>query len=74
MNDSKGNEHVWHQVRIIVLLPLTIFLWMIGWTLYWIGDQRMSSRTAKKKTIQISKKGTFERETLKEDSPQQILA
>jgi len=74
MNDSKGNEHVWHQVRIIVLLPLTIFLWMIGWTLYWIGDQRMSSRTAKKKTIQISKKGTFERETLKEDSPKQILA
>jgi len=74
MNDSKGNGHVWHQVRIIVLLPLTIFLWMIGWTLYWIGDQRMSSRTAKKKTIQISKKGTFERETLKEDSPKQIVA
>jgi len=47
---------------------------MIGWTLYWIGDQRMSSRTAKKKTIQISKKGTFERETLKEDSPKQIVA
>jgi len=66
MNDSNGNEHVWHQVRIIVLLPLTIFLWMTGWTLYWIGDQRILSRTAKKKIMKET--------MLKEASPKQILA
>lgn len=74
MNDSNGNGHVWHQVRISVLLPLTIFLWMIGWTLYWIGDQRMSSRTAQKKTITSFEKEDYERETLKEDSSKKILA
>jgi len=74
MNDSKGNGHVWHQVRIIVLLPLTIFLWMVGWTLYWIGDQRMSSRTAKKKTITSFEKEDYERNNMKEASPKQIVA
>ena len=74
MKDSKGNGHLWRQVMTIVLLPLTIFIWMTGWTLYWLGAQRMSPRTAQKKTTQIPKEGTFERETLKEASPQQIVA
>jgi len=74
MKDSKGNGHLWRQVKIIVLLPLTIFLWMTGWALSWIGAQRMPPRTAQKKTIQIPKEGTFERETLKEESPEQIVA
>jgi hypothetical protein len=73
MKDSKGNRHVLRQVKIIVLLPLTIFLWMTGWTLSYIGAQRMSPRTAQKKTIQIPQKETRERETLKEDTPPQIL-
>jgi hypothetical protein len=34
----------------------------------------MSPRTAQKKTIKIPKEGNFERETLKEASPQQIVA
>jgi len=66
MKDSNGNEHVWRRVKIIVLLPLTIFLWMTGWTLYWVAAQRTSSRTAKKKIMKET--------TLRESSPQQILA
>jgi hypothetical protein len=73
MKDSKSNGHLWRRVKIIVLLPLTIFIWMTGWALSWIGGQKMSPRTAQKKTIKIPKKGTFERETLKEASPQQIV-
>jgi len=72
MKDSNGNKHARHRVTIIFLLPLTIFLWMTGWTLYWIGAQRMPSRTAQKKTIKISKKWTCERKNLKEASPQQV--
>jgi len=73
MKESKGNEHLWHRVKIIVLLPLTILLWMTGWTLYWIGAQKMSQRTTHKKTVKIPKEGTFERESLKEASPQKIV-
>ena len=73
MKDSKGNRHVWRPVKIIVLLPLTIFLWMTGWTLAYIGAQGMSERTAQNKTIQISQKENCERETLTEDTPPQIL-
>jgi hypothetical protein len=73
MKDPKGNRHALRQVKIIVLLPLTIFLWMTGWTLAYIGAQGMSSRTAQKKTVPSSQKETHERETLKKDTPPQIL-
>ncbi|PVX26075.1 MAG: hypothetical protein CW691_02600 [Candidatus Bathyarchaeum sp.] len=43
MNKPNEKGHLFSKVKIIVLLPLTIFLWMIGWTLYWVGDQGMSS-------------------------------
>jgi hypothetical protein len=74
MKNSKGNEQPWSRAKIIVLFPLLILAWMIGWVLYWIGSQRMLQRTAQKETVQIPKEGTFERETLKEDSQQQIVA
>jgi len=47
---------------------------MVGWTLYWIGDQRMSSRTAKKKAITSFEKEDYERNNMKEASPKQIVA
>jgi hypothetical protein len=37
---------------------------MIGWILYWIGDQRMLSRTAKKKTITSFEKEDYERHNI----------
>jgi hypothetical protein len=74
MKDSNGNGHVMHRVKVIVLLPLTIFLWMTGWTLYWIGDQKTSSRTAEKKTITSFKERDCERKNVKDASSQQISA
>jgi len=47
---------------------------MIGWILYWIGDQRMFSRTAKKKTITSFEKEDYERNNMREASQKQILA
>ena len=63
MKDSNDNKHVWRRVTIVFLLPLTIFLWMTGWILYWIGAQRMPSRTAQKKAINIFQKGTLKEKT-----------
>ena len=70
MKDSNDNKPVWRRVIIMSLLPLTIFIWMTGWTLYWIGDQRMSSRTAQKETM-----NSFKKEIVKEiDTSVTILA
>jgi hypothetical protein len=43
---------------------------MTGWTLQWIGAQRMQPRTAKKRNIKPRKEGTFERKTSKDYSKQ----
>lgn len=51
MNNSKANRNTLHKVKIVILLPLTIFLWMVGWTLYCIGEQRMTSGTAQHKKV-----------------------
>ena len=72
MKDSNDNGHVIRRVRVIVFLPLTIFLFMTGWILYCIGDQRTSSRTAQKEDRNISEKRGFEEKL--EESPQQIRA
>jgi hypothetical protein len=29
-----------HKAIIVLLLPAIIFLWIIGWSLYWIGHQK----------------------------------
>ncbi|MCJ7614131.1 hypothetical protein MUO71_05145 [Candidatus Bathyarchaeota archaeon] len=50
MKNSKNNSSTWRQVKVVVLLPLAVFLWVTGWTLYWIGDHETSSKTAQKKT------------------------
>ncbi|MQY62621.1 hypothetical protein GH146_04995 [archaeon] len=73
MNDLREKGSVWRRIMIMALLPLTIFLWMTGWTLYWIGDQRRSSRTTKKEAGNVFNKRDCERKNLKEVSPQQIF-
>jgi len=49
MDDSNGNGHLRHQVKTLGLLPLIIFVWMIGWTLYWIGTQNVVKNCQKEK-------------------------
>lgn len=29
-----------NKVLILLLLPAVVFIWMIGWSLYWIGHQK----------------------------------
>jgi len=31
-----------------VLLPIIIFLWLVGWSLFWVGSQNRSLRTQAK--------------------------
>jgi len=33
------NMHVRNKAVILFLLPITIFLWIIGWNLFWTGSQ-----------------------------------
>ncbi|MEM2108062.1 MAG: hypothetical protein QXL10_02110 [Candidatus Bathyarchaeia archaeon] len=39
MKISRG-EHKRSKALILLLLPALIFLWIIGWSLYWIGHQK----------------------------------
>jgi hypothetical protein len=32
---------------VITLLPVIIFLWIIGWTLFWIGSQNKPQKNQK---------------------------
>ena len=34
-----------NRVVVITLLPVIIFLWIIGWTLFWIGSQNKPQKT-----------------------------
>ena len=69
------------RVKGILLLPAIIFLWVIGWGLYWIGSQRVAPKhtpkivllgrdTAKEDTRSVDEKDEKPRDAL----PQQILA
>lgn len=41
MTNSKGKRN---RVIVAVLLPAVIFLWIVGWSLYWIGHQKESRK------------------------------
>ncbi|MGA3192927.1 MAG: hypothetical protein ABSD73_10520 [Candidatus Bathyarchaeia archaeon] len=34
-----GNIRVRSRAVILVLLPVTTLLWLVGWTLYWTGSR-----------------------------------
>ena len=34
-----------NKAIIALFLPVIIFLWMIGWSLYWIGSQKQPRKT-----------------------------
>jgi hypothetical protein len=33
-----------NRVFVVLLMPAVIFLWVVGWSLYWIGHQRDDKR------------------------------
>jgi hypothetical protein len=42
------------KTLILILFPGILFLWMIGWSLYWIGDsQTTDKQNHKKQPIKI---------------------
>jgi len=34
-----------NRVVVIILLPVIILLWIIGWSLFWIGSQNKPQKT-----------------------------
>jgi hypothetical protein len=51
---------------ILMLFPAILIVWMLGWTLYWIGDNQARNRHATKKEkwdIQI-KTDVIEKQTI----------
>jgi hypothetical protein len=41
MTNPKGKRN---RAVVAVLLPAIIFIWVVGWSLYWIGHQRESRK------------------------------
>jgi flagellar basal body-associated protein FliL len=41
LKNSKGKRN---KAVIALLLPVIIFLWIVGWSLYWIGRQKESRK------------------------------
>jgi hypothetical protein len=35
-----------------LLMPIAVFLWCIGWGLYWVGSKRESARPKPKLSVQ----------------------
>jgi hypothetical protein len=71
MKKSGNNKSKWRIIRTIVLLPVISLIWMIGWTLYCVGDQRVS-QSAQNENIETFQTGASERKELKE--VRQVLA
>jgi len=60
---------MWRIVRTIVLLPIVSLIWMIGWTLYCVGDQRVT-QSAQKENTDAFKTRASERKNLNEATKQ----
>ena len=73
MNKSKGKKHRLRQVKIIFLFPIIIFVWMVGWVFYVIGDQRRSTENTSQRII-TSLSEDQEEEHLREPTPQKVVA
>jgi len=71
MKKSGNNKPKWRIIRTIVLLPVISLIWMIGWTLYCVGDQRVS-QSAQNENIDTFQTRASERKELKE--VRQVLA
>ncbi|MFA5365066.1 MAG: hypothetical protein WC325_07810 [Candidatus Bathyarchaeia archaeon] len=44
MQDIKSKGRNWRRIRVLVVLPVAFVLWMVGWTLYCLGEPTQSER------------------------------
>jgi flagellar basal body-associated protein FliL len=40
-----------NRILLIILFPITVFLWLAGWTLFWTGSQRKQNQPAAKEDV-----------------------
>ena len=52
------NMDLLHQIWTILFLPIAIFIFMIGWSLQWIGQKQNESRVKKPQREMIVNDGT----------------
>jgi len=49
-----------NRILVVMLFPVIIFLWLTGWSLFWIGSQRSQDKShktrilAEKETVEIT--------------------
>ena len=36
------------RVALLLVLPIAVFIWFIGWSLYWAGSKRKTATPSKK--------------------------
>jgi hypothetical protein len=47
MKNQTPKPHKLKRVVRVLLLPVVAVLWLIGWSLYWIGSRKQLGRSAK---------------------------
>jgi len=47
-----------NRILVVMLFPAIVFLWLIGWSLFWIGSQHSQDKPHKTQTI--TEKDTIE--------------
>jgi flagellar basal body-associated protein FliL len=46
----KGSSHMKKRIILAILFPIVVFLWLLGWTLFWTDPQRMKNKSDKNQT------------------------
>jgi len=41
--------HTRNRITLFLAMPIAVFFWIFGWSLYWIGTQRDTAKLSKQK-------------------------
>ena len=72
MKKSESKPSKYHTISVIIILPLISIVWMIGWTLHYIGSPKTMQKTSMKRQLKLQTKNQQENYELNTES--QILA
>ena len=61
------------QILTILFLPIAIFLFMIGWSLQWIGQKQNESRVKKPQREAVSETDEYVEIKVIEDLMEQVI-